>query len=194
MRYQNIDGISEMGIGFLWMIAVLLEKSLSGAPRNTLWHWRGTFVLSIALLGFVVLGGMRALKKRITYPRTGSVKYRGLAGKPWITGLIAGVIAIPTAIFLGYLRHHFKFSVPVALTSAGWGLLYAFMTRMDGPWRWVLLAAMVVGPVVISTLPLDRASVQGLPMAFIGLTYFVSGVIALCLYLRRTRPPEQEAE
>jgi len=34
MRYQNIDGIWEMGLGFLWLAAPLLEKSLRGAPSR----------------------------------------------------------------------------------------------------------------------------------------------------------------
>lgn len=194
MRYQNIDGIWEIGIGFMWLAFPLLEGSLRNTPRNSLWHWhwRGAF-LSIALVGFVVMFGVRALKNRITYPRTGFVKYRGLAGKAWLTGLIACAISVSVAILVAHLWHHLRFSAWVALYSAGWGLLYALLTRMEGGWRWVLLAAMVVGPVAISTLPLDGYWLEDLPVAWIGLTYFVSGVIALCLYLRRTQPAEEGA-
>jgi len=194
MRYKYIDGIWEMGIGFLCVMLVLLEKSLKGAPENTLWHWRGTFLLSIVLLGFVVLCGTRVLKKRITYPRTGYVRYRGLAGKPWLAGLIAASTAIPGTLLFYLLLRHTRYSVTAASLSVILGLMYALGTKLDEAWRWVFLAVIVLGPVLISMLPLDRASVQGLPTAFIGLTYFVSGVTALCLYLRRTRPPEQESE
>jgi hypothetical protein len=194
MRYKYIDGIWEMGIGFLFLAIPLLGKSLKDAPRNSVWHWRGTAVLSFALLGFVVFGGARALKKRITYPRTGFVKYRGLAGKPWVTGMIAGALSIPATILYAFLWRRFKFSVPVALDSAAWGLMYAFVTGMDGAWRWVLLAVMVVGPVVISMLPVGREWLDAPWVGFLGLTYFVSGMIALSLYLRRTRPPDPEAE
>jgi hypothetical protein len=194
MRYKNIDGIWEMGIGFLCVMMVLLEKSLRSAPRNSIWHWRGTLALCIALLGFVVLCGKRVLKKRITYPRTGYVKYRGLAGKPWLAGLIAASTAMPAALLFYLLLRHTRYSVTAAVLSVILGLLYALGTRLDEAWRWVVLAVIILGPVAISMLPLDRGSLQGLPTAFIGLTYFVSGVITLTLYLRRTRSAEQEAK
>ncbi len=196
VRYKYIDGIWEIGIGFMWLTMPLLEKSLKSAPRDSVWHWRGMLGLSAALVGFVVLCGVRVLKKRITYPRTGFVKYRGLAGKPWVTGAIAGAIAIPVAISFAFLWRHFRFSetVVVAVVSAMWGLLYAFATRLDRAYRWVVLGVMVAGPVAISTLPLDHEWLGALHNGFMGLTLFVSGVITLYLYLRRTRPAEQEAE
>ena len=194
IRYQYIDGIWEIGIGFLWVMWALLEKSLNGAPSNSIWRSRRTLALCFALVAFVVSGGTRALKKRITYPRTGFVKYQGLAGKPWLLGMIAAACAIPAAIFFYFVLRHSRYSVTAAVESAMLGLLYALVTRLEEAWRWVVLAAIVFGPVAISMLPLDRASIQGLPMAFIGLTLFVSGVIALTLYLRRTRPAEREAE
>jgi hypothetical protein len=194
MRYRNIDGIWEMGIGFLCVMIVLLEKSLRSAPKNPVWDWRGTLAVCIALLGFVVLGGKKVLRERITYPRTGFVKYRGLAGKPWLLGLIAGATAIPATIFFYFLLRHSSYSVTGAVASAMWALLYAFATRLAEAWRWVVLAVIVLGPLAISMLPLDRASLQGLPMAFMGLTLLVSGVIAFCLYLRRTQPSGREVE
>jgi hypothetical protein len=194
MHYQNIDGIWEMGIGFLFVMMTLSETSLSGAPRNTVWHWRGTFVVILALLFFVVWFGVKALKERITYRRTGFVKYRGLAGKPWLTALIAGAIGAPIAILFNLLLRHSRYSVKAALISVTWGLLYAFATKLDEPWRWVVLAVMVSGPVVISELPLDPLWLDTLPVGFLGLIFFVSGGIALCLYLRRSLPPKQEAE
>jgi hypothetical protein len=75
-----------------------------------------------------------------------------------------------------------------------WGLFYAFATRLDEAWRWVVLVVMVTGPVAISMLPLEREWLETLSAGFLGLTLLVSGLIALSLYLRRTRPPEREAE
>jgi hypothetical protein len=194
MRYQNTDGTWEMGIGFLFLTMTFLEKSLRSAPPNTVWHWRGTFLLSLALLGFVVLCGVRALKERITYRRTGFVKYRGLAGKPWLIGLISAAIGVPVALLSNLLMRHSKLPVPVAVGSAMWGLLYALGTKLEEAWRWVVLVVMVTGPPAISKLPLDREWLETLSAGFLGLTLLVSGLIALSLYLRRTRPPEREAE
>jgi hypothetical protein len=207
-RYLTIDGIYEMGIGFWILTMTLLGKSLWGTPGNFFWHWVGTLAISTrfvvwfgtvaissALPSFVVLFGVRALKERITYRRTGFVKYRGPAGKRLTAGLIAGAIGMPAALLLVfYLVLHSGYSAAAAVRSAMWGLLYAFGTRLGEAWRWVVLAVILLGPVAISMLPLDRASAQGLPTAFMGLTLLVSGGIAFYLYLRRTRRPEQEAE
>jgi hypothetical protein len=164
------------------------------APENSVWHWRGTFLLGVVAAWLVVRYGSGILKKRITYPRTGFVKYRGLAGKPWLASLLACAIAIPVTIFSYLLFRHSSASVIVAVAAAGFGFLYVLGSRLDAAWRWVVLVVMVVGPVAISTLALDREWQHALSIGFLGLTYFLSGVIAFCLYLRRTRPPEQEAK
>jgi hypothetical protein len=144
------------------------------------------------VLLLVVLYGQKILKKRITFPRTGFVKYRPVGAKPWIVGAITGALGVAAAIFV--LRR-FSFSLNVAVASAMWGLFYAFATKLEGgAWRWVVLVVMVGGPVAISTLPLDREWLETLSFGFLGLTLFVSGGITLYLYLRHTRPSEQEAE
>jgi len=147
----------------------------------------------MALLGFVVLYGVRALKKRITYPRTGFVKYRPTGAKPWIVLVIASVLVSAADVYVSR-RLTPPETVMTALASTLWGLFYAFATRLDRAYRWVVLVVMVAGPVAISRLPLDREWLETLPMGFLGLALFVSGGITLYLYLRRTRPAEQEAE
>jgi positive regulator of sigma E activity len=194
MRYQNIDGIGEMGIGFLWLGIGVLQMLHATALENSVWHWKGTFLLGVVTVWLVVRYGRGILKKRITYPRTGFVKYRGLAGKPWLASLLACAIATPSTILSYLLFRHSSASVIVAVIAAGFGFLYVLGSRLDAAWRWVVLVVMVVGPVAISTLALDREWQHALSIGFLGLTYFVSGVIAFCLYLRRTRPAEQEAE
>jgi hypothetical protein len=191
MRYRNIDGIWEMGTGFVVMGMVLLQSLRASAPGNSVWHWRTTYLLSSVALLLVVFYGVGALKKRITYPRTGFVKYRDLAPKPWIVGAIGLVVGI--AAYTLVLRR-FPFSLTLAVASALFGLLYALGTRLDAAWRWLVLLVIVVGPVAISTLPLDREWLETLSIGFLGLTLFVDGGITLYLYVRRTRPPEQEAE
>ncbi len=191
MRYRNIDGIWEMGVGFQWLGFAVLEMLQARASENSVWHSRGTLPLGLLVLTAAIFYSVRVLKKRITYPRTGFVKYRDLAAKPWIAGAIAGAIAIAVGLFV---RPRLTSSMMAAVASVMFGLLYALGTRLDEWWRWVVLVVMVGGGVAISTLPLDREWQGALHLGFQGLTLFVSGGIALCLYLRRTRPPEQEAE
>lgn len=193
LRYQNVDGLWEMGIGFLWLGMAFLDRLKASAPRNSV-HWRLTAMVSAAALVLLVFYSVRLLKKRITYPRTGFVKYRGRAGKAWAAGAIAAAVAILVVILSVSLLRHLTYSVWVAVEATMWALLYAMATRLAEPWRWVVLAVMIGGPVAISTLPVDREWLGALHNGYIGLTLFVSGTIALYLYLHRTRPPEQEAE
>jgi len=191
MRYRNIDGIWEMGCGFQWLGFAVLEMLRARAPENSVWHWRGTLALSFLALTAAIFYSVRVLRKRITYPRTGFVKYRDLAPKPWIMGAIGLVIGIAVYTFV---FRRFSFSLTVGVASAMFGLLYVLGTRLDEWWRWVVLVVLVGGPVAISTLPLDRQWLDALSVGFMGLTLFVDGGITLYLYLRRTRPPKQEAE
>jgi hypothetical protein len=194
VRYKNIDGAWEMSLGLLWLGVALLDYLHPKVAGKFTWHWKATHLLCFGVLVSVVLYGRKVLKERITYRRTGFVKYRGLEGKPWVVRVIAGALAIPATIFSVFLWRHFTFSVMVALISSMWGFLYAFATKLDGAYRWVVLVVMVAGPVAISTLPLDRLWLETLPLGFLGLTFFVSGVITLYLYLRRTRLLEEAAE
>jgi hypothetical protein len=64
---------------------------------------------------------------------------------------------------------------------------------MDAAWNWVVLVVMVVGPVAIYRLPIDRQWNRAPSIGFLGLTFFVSGAITLYLYLNRNRLPEDGA-
>ena len=191
-RYQNIDGIGQLGVGLLWIGMGAMQALQATASDGSIWHRRGIHLTAVVAFGLIVLYGMWALRRRITFPRTGFVKYRGL-GKPSLGGLLAAAIAAPVSIFYYFLLRHSSVSLTLALGCAGFALLYAFATRMDAAWEWIVLVMMVTGPVAISTLPIDRELNQGLSIGFLGLTLFVSGAITLYLYLHRTRPPEEGA-
>jgi hypothetical protein len=194
MHYENIDGIGQLGIGILWMGIAALEALETTVPEGSIWHRRGPVVICLLAFGAIVLFGMWTLKSRITFPRTGYVKYRGLS-KPWVGAAIAAVIAVPMTMFTSFLSRHSSSSasLPVAVGSAGFALVYAFATRMEAAWNWVVLVVMVAGPVAISKLPIDRQWGQGPSLGFLGLTFLVSGAITLYLYLHRTRPPDEGA-
>jgi hypothetical protein len=197
MRYQNIDGLGELGIGIIWTGLTLLELLKETAPSGSIWHGKTTFVVCAAALLFVVLYGQKALKKRITYPRTGYVKYRDTGTGAWriVAGLLTAVVVALAVVFVSqrFALPSFKVMV-IALGSAGWGLMYALMTRLDAAWRWVVLVTMIVAPPAVAMLPLDPSWRDHLPFVLQGLIFMVSGAISLALYLRRNPPPEQVAE
>jgi hypothetical protein len=196
IRYLHIDGLGELVFGVMWTGFILLGSLLKAAPSGSFWQVYAAFLVCLAALTFGLLYGYKALKKRITYPRTGYVKYRR-AGKRVrrIAGMLTGLATGFATNFV--LRPFASQSYETALmvwTSVGWGLLYIFVTRMDEAWRWVVLVALIVAPPVVATLPLGRLWLHTLPFVLQGLIFFVSGAIALALYLRRNPVPEQVAE
>ena len=102
--YYNIDGLGELGGGVMCLGSALLLWLLMHSPADSAWHQIPVFVfIGLALL---IRYGTKAVKTRITYPRTGFVEYR----RRWQTGAIAAVGgALPTAGLAVAFRRHWTF-------------------------------------------------------------------------------------
>ncbi|HXH50823.1 MAG TPA: hypothetical protein VNM47_15880 [Terriglobia bacterium] len=198
MRYQNIDGLEELGIGLLWIILPLLEFFNKTAASGSIWHGRTTLFVCVAAVTVALLYGHKALKKRFTFPRTGYVKYRQTRTRVLASLLVAGavaiVVAIATVFVLRLLEPRSSQTVGPVLASVAWGLFYIFITRMDAAWRWAVLVLLVAAPPALAVLPLGRLWLGNSPIVLIGVIYFVSGAITLALYLRQNPVPKQVVE
>lgn len=194
LRYQNIDGLGELGFGILWMALPLLTFLRRTAPSSSVWHHGATFFVCVGAVTFVILYGQKVVKKHITHPRTGYVKYRPNRTRMAIAVLVAIAVAIATGLVVRRLEPHSSEMLGTAFASAAWGAFYAFITRMEAAWRWVVLVALLVVPPAITTLPLGQLWSGNLPFVLQGLIFVVSGAIALALYLRQNPVPEQAAE
>lgn len=97
-RYWNIDGLPELMMGILWVVwgsAWLLgERIPRGGLYNAFWM---TVPPLLALSGFVMVWATRALKARITFPRTGYVALEP-PGMP--ARLTVAAVTILTAMIL----------------------------------------------------------------------------------------------
>jgi hypothetical protein len=186
-RYQFVDGVYEMAIGLMLMALVplnRLDKSVSYKLISLTW---------ILFIYGAISYGVYALKKRITYPRTGYVRYKRSCANRWIAGLAGFAVAVGVGILFRRFRHAaIVFPFPESM-AVFWALLYALMTRIDQGWRWIAILAMIGGPVLVSTSPLEPRWVNALSTGFLGLVVFASGVATFILYLHRTRPPEEVA-
>lgn len=195
--YQHIDGLGELLIGFLWIVLPLLEFFNKTAASGSIWHRGITFYVCSAAITVAFLYGHTILKKHITFPRTGYVKYREARKRG---RLIAGMVVVFALVLsIDYVVERFAShsyeTTTIAWTSAGWGLLYVILTRMNAAWRWVvLLALLVVPPAATMLFPVGRFWSGTFPFVLQGLIFAISGTIALTLYLRRNPVPEQVAE
>jgi hypothetical protein len=198
IRYQNIDGLDELFLGFLWIALQLLDFFHLTAASGSVWRSNATFFLCVGVLAAVCLYGHKSLKSNITFPRTGYVKYRRSATGVWLRGSIAAAVAVGVALATVFVLQRLGPDSSeigkMALTSGGWALFYIYITRMDAAWRWVVLLAMLVVPPLAAAFPIGRLLSGNLPFVLQGLIFFVSGLIGLTFYLHRNPLPEHGAE
>lgn len=206
MRYNNIDGTSEMAMGLMALGYALLGYLQAALPENSMWrHGFYSMVLFFAFI-FVMVGvlrwGPKAIKKRITWPRTGYVAYR-VDGKSRRT-LLAAAAAFSAigAVGLGFLmrldRQHDWMSLMwlgnVAILVASYGFWIYRLSR-EQPWKWLILPFMALGLLAIGLIaPAGYTGLWRSMILFVGLAWIGSGAATLCLYIRHTQPSAPEAE
>jgi uncharacterized membrane protein YhaH (DUF805 family) len=154
--------------------------------------------------------GSNATKNSITYRRTGYVEYRDRVTR-WLPALSFGFGTLLSVGLYVTVKRHWEINA-----SGAWvGLLFAAAyTRfaMEVRWKWAVSALMVAASLVISTLPADSLAMLvnnwnlpgAIPAKFMGAYWLtlvvfgalvvVSGGISFWIYLRRTRPPAEDAQ
>jgi multisubunit Na+/H+ antiporter MnhB subunit len=205
--YHNIDGLVELEGSVMCLGFALLLWLRMLSPADSVWHQISWF----AFVGLVLLihYGTKAVKTRITYPRTGFVEYR----RPWHTQAIAAALgALVTASLYIVFRRHWDISMLASLTGLVFAAAYGYGIARAVRWKWVIVGTMAVASFVIAFLPADilgalaSDSSVGHPggakldesillslMAY-GTMLLISGGISFWLYLRHTQAPAQDAQ
>ena len=205
-RYYNIDGLGELGGSVLCLGSALCLQLLMHFPTDSFWHQISFFVfVGLALL---IRYGTKAVKTRITYPRTGFVEYR----RQWHTLAIAAALGALGAAGLAVgFRRHWDMPMLPSLTGLAFAAAYGYHFARTVRWKWVVVGAMAVASLVIAFLPADvlaalgselpahpdRAKLLGtilLSLMAYGTMLLISGGISFGLYLRHTQAPAQEAQ
>jgi hypothetical protein len=201
--YYNIDGVGELGIGFMCLSYALLAWLQMHTPATSVWHQTYTFIVYVAVMLSIIHYGSKAIKERITYPRTGYVEYRK-RNRIW-AGVAGFVVAASLSIGLMIAaRRRWEISIPGSLI----GLLFAasyFRFAMAVRWKWQVFAILVAGSLAIAALPPGLAEAfanhssftSAIPARVVGafwLTFVVYGVVSMLsggisfwLYLRHTQ-------
>jgi hypothetical protein len=209
--YCNIDGVGELGIGFMLLGFALLQWLQVRTPEGAIWHRMDTFCVYVGSMCLAIHYGSKAIKKHVTWPRTGFVAYR--ASQHWVAAAIAAPIGALVAVGMSIaLRRRWDFTTPGALIGLGFVAVYAYGFARTVRWKWIVAGVMALGSLVIAFLPanliaavandswvthLARAEFVGawlLSMTFFGAILFVSGGISFWLYLRHTQVPAEEGQ
>jgi peptidoglycan/LPS O-acetylase OafA/YrhL len=193
LRYENIDGTGEMFFGCMYLGFALLGAFET--PSFKQHPWPGVLWFYAILLSALGLGwwATRLIKNRITYRRTGYVAYRRDKKRRALTMAAGAAVAAGSLLLLRWgLRHNAGDLIQLGLLSAPAALL-ALMSR-EHRWKLWLAALIVLFSVGLVFGGPEMAVLQKIYKLFFGLVFLASGLITLFLYIRRTRPAEQEAE
>jgi len=205
-RYENIDGTVEILFGSGCLGGWLAGEIGPHLPATHFWQHNLIGVM-IPLYGAFALCGAaaallnRAIKRRITFPRTGYVVPSKVGKTPRTIYFFCGV-AVAAAI-LGFLvfqaqRHH-AFGAMRIVGIAAFAGAYALTVRTQSrehPWKYLVALGLTLG-LTASAYARPAATNEEFfhpVMLILALTWFASGALTLLLYIRRTHTPEPEAE
>jgi hypothetical protein len=210
LLYNNIDGVGELGLGFLFLGYALLQWLSIHLPEASMWHRYGSF-LGFVLLIMAIHYGSKAIKTSITYPRTGFVEYRksrkrGVSWRGMILGAIVGSL-FGVGLALVH-RSHWGMTTLAALFGLVLAAGYAWRIARTVPWKWAVAAVMAICSVAIAMLPAGLVGSQSwstmfpdnyegawlLTFMLYGAILLISGGISFVLYLLHTQPAVETAE
>jgi len=197
--YYYIDGVGEMAGGFMGLGFGPLMWLQAHAPKDSIWHGMPAFIIYVGLMSLILHYGPKAIKERITYPRTGFVQYRArdTRWRPMILAAFAGPAVTVGLVIV--LRRHWNMATPAFLIGLLSAVSYAYAFARTVRWKWAIVWVLALGSVAIAVLPADVVgrSWQGafiLIMMLYGAVLLVSGGISFWLYLRYTEAPAPEAQ
>lgn len=209
--YYNVDGVGELGTGFMCLGFGFMEWMQLRAPENSVWNKPYTLIVFILAMSATIKYGSEAIKKRITYPRTGFVEYRKRE-TVWVPMILGAVVAAAVAVLLGVARRaHWQLATPASLIGLLFAGSYACGFARTARWKWIVAVAMTVASVWLAILPPEgTAAVIAhswvarlfppkaietflINLALFGVLLLLSGAISFVLYLRQTRALDEEA-
>jgi hypothetical protein len=201
-RYNNIDGTGEMGMGIFFLSFALLNYLLDSLPHKSMWrHGLANMLLFFAgvllMLG-LILWITKAIKKRITWPRTGYVAFRRGGKSSWKAIVFATVGAAGSVCLMELAWRHGAMSLATAVYLAilvGAYAIFIYRFSREHPWKWLVVIFMALGLFVMTLIvPSILMESWWFPMLFFGLVWLASGGLTLYFYIRHTQPPAPEAE
>lgn len=201
-QYDNIDGTGEMAMGVMMLSFALVGFLSAVLPEGALWRKNGIstfeflFVVMIPILVFQYWG-VKAIKKHITWPRTGYVAFRRSGMSWWKTlavTLVASAVFGAGTVCVMMLGRRFH---AMSLERVGYLSVllavypfFVFRWSREHTWKWLLVIFMALGLLAIAlVVPGDIVESFRYVALFVGLVWLGSGVATLYSYIRHTQPP-----
>jgi hypothetical protein len=194
-RYWNEDGLPELVVGALWIFyagSLLVGTGLRpGLIRTAFWI---VMPLVYVVGGFYVIQwGIKRIKERVTYPRTGYVNYL-TSRSAWAVGIVVSVLALAGITILlftgkGIGTMNLLPSICSLLLAAG----VAFLAiKQKTPRLLILSGAALVSAIGVPLLHLGENGFLWMWL-WLGTVSAVTGAFRLRSFLRE-HPRNQERE
>lgn len=195
-RYWYVDGLAEITGGLVIFMIGLIQALAVFITNNPVRAWlvgvgQPVIIISFAFLARIIV---RNLKEKITYPRTGYVRYPPMSSPLRRQRvLLAFCLSFTISMLFGFVGHYIPYNFAPLAASIALGLALTYLATKMGIRRFYLVAAVTVfAGVVIFTLNLPDPWPYALLIGLEGITWVISGVCVLVHYLRTTQPWNEE--
>jgi len=211
-EYCNIDGVGELGIGFMCLSFALFQWLQTTTAEHSIWNQPYSLFAFFLAVALIIQYGTKAIKKRVTYPRTGFVEYRK-RDVVWISMILGALFSALFAIgFYMFIRKHWDPTMAVCLVGLGLAGGYGFRVARMASWKWLVVILMTATSIILAFLPprvvgeiaarswttsIFPAQATGaflVTMATYGILTLTSGAISFFLYLRHAPAPERDEQ
>lgn len=195
-RYWYVDGLAEMGLGVIFFVLgisfLLIGFVQPNTPSMILWGVGQPLVVILVAVG--VGRAIKALKQRVTFPRTGYVAYIPKSGKRrWLGALVSGVTAAVLSIVMTFLSNYLQANLMIAISGLIFALLCVYLAVQFGLTRFYILGGLVAAwAIAVSIAKPAEPLPSVLLFGGIGLLWIGSGALTLVAYLRSTTPANPE--
>jgi len=194
-RYWFDDGLVEIGVGLLFLLMAAMFALEGLVPAGRLPAAFSALWLPVILLGgmLVLSVALRAVKQRLTYPRTGYVSYPHTRPvRKVLAGIIGGLVSMGLVLLLAR-RPEWLTALP-ALQGGVVALVWFVLSYRIGAWRLTAVGLLALGAGLIASFAGLTTSIgAALVFGTAGWASLVSGALVLAHYLRTTAPPAAEA-
>lgn len=174
-RYVNIDGLNELTWGAMLCGFYCWDWLNAITPRDSLWHRHWVQMLYVLVLFPLIYFAGKALKRYVTYPRTGFVAYPDTAGRRMAPLIAAGVAVAAALGAAAVVRGGLRMATMLGAVNV---LFYLVAAQPLRPWKYGFLLLIAAGALWVA---------DAYAVLFFGLAFLASGATTLTLYLRQTR-------
>jgi hypothetical protein len=201
-QYANIDGTTEMTYGILFLGIALYGGLQALLPGSSIWRHTpyALILMEAVIIPFICLGyfAPKAIKRYITYPRTGYVAYRTSKEFNWAkVAQVCAAIAVIAAV-IALLGRHIGAALllpGLAVAFVAWYCLFGILISRTERWKWFVYSSLAITLLIIlHAVNWDLLAWAPRAALLAALTYTASGLASLVLYMRRTKAPEPECE